>query len=158
MISLIWAMDPNNLIGKDNSLPWSYPKDLNYFRDTTRGHTVVMGENTFYSIGRPLPNRTNIVATLSADFKEDGVIVINDLISYLQEHSLKLNGDEEEIFIIGGKQIYALSLPYADKLYITHIKKVHEGNIYFPNVDYSKFNKVSSIDYPELEFAVYEAK
>ena len=85
MINLIVAIGQNNLIGKDNDLPWHYPEDLKYFRSVTSKHTVLMGEATFYSIydriGKPLPNRTNIVATLDKNFKRDDVVITNDLIS-----------------------------------------------------------------------------
>ena len=156
MISLIFAIDENNLIGKGNDLPWHYPEDLKYFKDVTFGKTVLMGENTFYSIynriGKPLPKRNNIVATLNKDLKIDGVTVIYDLISFLKEDR------DEEIFIIGGKQIYQLCLPYADKLYITHINREYEGYVYFPKINYDEYNVVKSIDSGELTFNVYERK
>ena len=151
MISLIFAMDKNNLIGKDNSLPWHYSEDLKYFRNTTRGHKVLMGDNTYLSIGKALPNRTNYVATLNKEFKVSDAIIINDLISFLKENEKK----EEEIFIIGGKQIYALSLPYANRLYITHIDSVHEGNIYFPEIDYTKYNLIINGDYKFIITDIY---
>ena len=156
MISLIFAMDKNNLIGKGNDLPWHYSEDLKYFKTVTSGKTVLMGENTFYSIfdrlKKPLPNRINIVATLNPDFKRDDVVVINDLISFLKEKH------DEEIFVIGGKQIYALSLPYADRLYITHINNEHEGDVYFPKIDYSKYSIIKSEVVGDLTFNVYERK
>ncbi len=163
MISLIVAIGKDGLIGKDNSLPWSYPEDLKYFRNTTRAHTVIMGENTFYSIvsmsGHPLKKRKNIVATLNKDFKpekqymgeEYDIEVVYDFIDFL-----KNNKNEEEMFIIGGKQIYSLSLDYVDRMYITHVNKDYEGNVYFPKIDYSKFNKIKSSFSGDLEFAVYE--
>ncbi|MBP5408017.1 MAG: dihydrofolate reductase, partial [Bacilli bacterium] len=125
MISMIFAMDKNNLIGKGNSLPWHYSLDLKYFKETTLNHTVIMGENTFYSLGKPLPNRKNVVATLNPDFKADGVTVIHDLIKFLKENI----DTEEELFVIGGAQIYKLSMLYAKRLYITHIDRAHEGDL-----------------------------
>ncbi len=158
MISLIWAMDKNNLIGKDNDLPWHYKEDLQYFKEKTLDKTVVMGENTFYSIvnrlNKPLPRRVSVVATLNKDFHYDGVTVTYDLISYLKEHE----NDSEDIFVIGGKQIYALSLPYAKRLYITHIDKEYDGNVYFPPIDYSKYNIISEKQVDELNFVIYERK
>ena len=158
MISLIWAMDKNNLIGKDNDLPWHYTEDLQYFKEKTMGKKVIMGENTFYSIEnrihKPLPGRKNVVATLNKDFHYDGVEVTYDLISYLKEHE----EDDEDIFVIGGKQIYVLSLPYAKRLYITHIDKEYDGNIYFPKIDYDKYNVISSNKVNELNFVIYERK
>ncbi len=154
MISLIFAMDKNNLIGKDNSLPWHYSEDLKYFKNTTKGHKVLMGDNTYLSIGKALPNRTNYVATLNKDFKADDAIIIGDLISFLKENEEK----EEEIFVIGGKMIYTLSLPYAKRLYITHINATHEGNIYFPQIDYSKYDLIKSEEKGVLNFCIYERK
>ena len=158
MISLIWAMDKNNLIGKDNDLPWHYSEDLKYFKEKTRGKKVIMGENTFYSIEnrihKPLPGRINVVATLNKDFHYEGVEVTFDLISYLKEHE----NDDEDIFVIGGKQIYVLSLPYAKRLYITHINKEYEGNIYFPTIDYNNYNIINKETINELDFVIYERK
>lgn len=158
MISLIVAIGVNNLIGNGNDLPWYYPNDLKYFKKQTKDHTVIMGENTFYSIvnrlGHPLPNRLNIVATLTEDFSYPGVMVVHDFISFLKEH--KGRADEDEMFVIGGKQIYALSLDYVDKMYITHVNKEYVGNVYFPKIDYSKFKKIQSIIDGDLEFAIYE--
>lgn len=156
MISLIFAMDINNLIGKDNDLPWHYSEDLKYFKAVTSGKKVVMGENTFFSIvnriGKPLPNRENYVATLTNDFNYPNVNVINDLISFLET----IKDVSEEYFIIGGKRIYELSLPYADRLYITHINKEYEGNVYFPKINYSEYKKIKSNKIDELDFCVYE--
>lgn len=158
MISLIVAIGVDNIIGKDNDLPWYYPEDLKYFKKVTKGKPVIMGENTFFSIegrlGHPLPNRRNIVATLNKDFSYEGVEVVHDFIAFLKENL----DTEEEIFVIGGKQIYALCLDYVQKMYITHVNKYHEGNVYFPTIDYSKFEKVSSEIVGDLDFAVYERR
>ena len=152
MISLIFATDPNHLIGMDNDLPWHYPKDLKYFKKTTLKKTVLMGLMTFHSItsrlGHPLPNRKHIVASLE-EFSYPDVLVIDDLISFLKEKH------EEEIFVIGGKTIYELALPYADRLYITHIKKEHIGNVY---LDFSLdgYKLLSEQVSEDLVFAIYE--
>ena len=153
MISLIFAMDKNNLIGKNNDLPWYYPEDLKYFKEVTMNKTVVMGFNTFKSIfdriGKPLPNRTNVVLSRNTNLKYDGVIFTNDLKTFL-------DGKEEEIFIIGGKQVYEATVALADRLYITHINKEYEGDVYFPKIDYEKYNKIKSVINGDLEFAGYE--
>ena len=162
MISLIVAIGKNNLIGKDNNLPWYYPEDLKYFKKVTANHPVIMGENTFYSIvsrlNHPLKNRCNIVATLNKDFKYEmegyDVEVVYDFIKWMKDHKQ----DSEEYFVIGGKQIYALSLDYVDRMYITHVNKDYEGNVFFPKIDYDKFDKIKSTTLNELEFAVYERK
>lgn len=155
MINLIVALDQNNLIGKDNDLPWHYKEDLKYFKETTMNQTVLMGKKTFYSIvsrtGKLLPNRKMIVATLDKSFSYEGVEVVNDLIDFLKNI-------KEDIFVIGGSQIYKLSLPYVDRLYITHVNKTYEGNVYFPPIDWNKYKKISQRDSGELSFCVYERK
>jgi len=156
MINLIVAIGRNNLIGKDNDLPWDYPEDLKYFKEITLGKTVLMGDATFYSIvsriNKPLPGRKNIVASLDKNFSYSNVLLVTDLLSFLNEKH------EEDIFIIGGLSIYKLSLPYVERLYITHIDADHEGNVFFPIIDYSLYNKISSRKNGVLEFAVYEKK
>ncbi len=154
MISMIFAMDPTGLIGKNNDLPWNYPEDLQYFKYITLNKTVLMGVTTFESIvsrlHKPLPNRKSIVASLN-EFSYPGVEVINDLVGFLEKPH------QEEIFVIGGKTIYEIALPYADRLYITHIKKVYEGDTYL-DLDLSDFELVKSDDNEELNFSVYERK
>ncbi len=149
---MIFAIDPTGLIGKNNDLPWNYPEDLQYFKYVTLNKTVLMGVTTFESIvtrlNKPLPNRKSIVASLN-DFSYPGVEVISDLIGFLKKPH------EEEIFVIGGKTIYELAFPYADRLYITHIKKVYEGDTYL-DLDLSDFKLIKSDDNEELTFAVYE--
>jgi len=154
MISIIVAVSKNNVIGKDNKLPWYYPEDLKYFKETTIDKKVLMGFKTFDSIikhnGKPLPNRVNFVATRKKDFTYPGIETVNDLISFL-----KANQDEE-IFVIGGYEIYKQALPYAEKLYITKINKDFEGDTYFPEVDYKQFSLISKKDRGELSFCIYQ--
>lgn len=140
MISIISAISKNNVIGLNNTLPWHLPEDLKHFKNLTTGKTVVMGRKTFESIGKPLPNRTNIV--LSRNNKEiniPGVITTNNIESLI--HS------ENEIFIIGGSEIYSLFLPYANKLYLTLIDEEYEGDTYFPDIDYEKWDMIKSEDH-----------
>lgn len=158
MISIIVAMDKNNLIGNGEKLPWYYPEDLKYFKAQTLNKTVLMGRKTFNSIiernNKPLPKRNNIVATHDKNYKCEfsNVEVINDLKEFFN------NKHNEEIFIIGGKEIYQEALEYADRLYITHIDKVYEGNVYFPIINYNNYNLVSSTKSEELDFCIYERK
>lgn len=152
MISLILAMDTNGLIGKNNDLPWYYPEDLKYFKQKTLNKTVLMGRKTFESIikriNKPLPKRKNIVVS-RRDLDYKGVIVIHDLDKFLkQEHN-------EEIFVIGGKSIYEQAFKYADRLYITHIKKAYDGDTYI-NLDLNKFKKIKADVKEEFTFAIYE--
>ncbi len=154
MINLIVAIGTNNVIGKGNLLPWHYKEDMEYFKKTTLHHTVIMGELTFQSIisyiHKPLPQRTSVIATLT-DYTYPGVEVTNDIITYLKEFP-----KDQEIFIIGGKKIYDLTLDIADRLYITHINHEYEGDVFFKEIDYSKYQKIQSIHSGELEFAIYE--
>lgn len=127
MISLIVAMSSNSVIGKDNKLPWSIPEDLRYFKDITTGHTVIMGRKTYESIGKALPNRRNIILTQNRDFLAEGCTVVHSVNEVWQ-----LFNREEEIFVIGGSEIYHLFLPFASKLYITQIHAEIEGDTFFP--------------------------
>lgn len=138
MISIIVAVGKNREIGRKNELLFEIPEDMKRFIDVTKGHTVVMGEKTFKSIGKPLPGRKNIVVTLDKNYKAKGCETRYSLDDVLKESKKA----DEEIFVIGGGQIYKLSLPYADKLYITEIdSEVPDADTYFP--DYSEFSKVT---------------
>ena len=154
MVSLIVAIANNNLIGKGNKLPWHYKEDMQYFKEMTMNNTVIMGEMTFKSIisylNKPLFGRKNIIATLT-DYEYEGVEKTNDIISYLETFP-----QDEEIFIIGGKIIYDLTLDVADRLYITHINKDYEGDVFFKPIDYSKYSKISERISGELNFSIYE--
>jgi dihydrofolate reductase len=153
MISMIWAMDENWLIGKDNLLPWHYPKDLAYFKKQTEGQTVLMGDMTYQSLKtyykvKPLPFGKVYVANNEEKEYIDATRV-SDLIDFLKNCT-------EDLIIIGGKTIYGLSLPFVDRLYITYILKTHEGNIYFPKFNLASFKLIHKTMEPELIFAVYE--
>ncbi|MBQ8292786.1 MAG: dihydrofolate reductase [Bacilli bacterium] len=154
MISIIVAIGKNGLIGKGNDLPWHYPEDLKYFKKTTLGKPVFMGYNTYLSIynrlGKALPNRSNYVLTYEDTLPGEG-IVIKDLVEFVNNH-------EEEVFCIGGKMIYGMVLPYADRLYITRVNKDYEGDVFFPEYDESLFELVSSVESGDLVFEVYERK
>ncbi|MBD8014155.1 MULTISPECIES: dihydrofolate reductase [Planococcus] len=128
MISLMVAHDPNRVIGIDNELPWHIPADLAYFKEHTIGKGIVMGRNTFESIGRPLPKRRNIVVTRSDDYQAEGVDVVHNL-----QDAVKLAREtHEEVMIIGGEQIFNSILDEADRLYITLVHQEFEGDTYFP--------------------------
>jgi len=127
MISLIVAHDKNRVIGYNNQMPWHLPGDLQYFKETTMGKPLIMGRKTFESIGRPLPGRRNIVITRNKEYHHEGIEVASSL-----EEALKLAGNEKEIMVIGGEQIFKLALPIADRLYITQIYHEFKGDTYFP--------------------------
>lgn len=129
MISIIAAVSNNGVIGVDNKLPWDLPEDLKRFKELTTGNVVIMGRKTYESIGKPLPNRINIVITRNKDFFVPDAIVTNSLESAL----LKAGGDKD-IFIIGGGEIYKQSMGFADKLYITEVDMEVEGDTKFPTI------------------------
>lgn len=151
MIGLITAMTKHGVIGKDNQLPWNIPDELKHFRTTTQGCTVIMGIRTFESIGRPLPNRYNIVLSTEKKLLE-GV----DVCTSIQEALQVAKSYEKDIFVIGGANVYAQFLDIVDRLYITYIKHDYEGNVFFPAVDWSKWEIIEQIDHPEFEVIVYE--
>lgn len=123
MVSIIVAIAQNGTIGDKNALLWHIKEDMRFFRTTTSGHAVVMGRKTFESLGsRPLPKRTNIVIT-RADRTFEGALTAHSL-----EEAIALAGDDEEIFVIGGAQIYAEALDVADRMYITHVEHDYEGD------------------------------
>ncbi len=126
MISIIVAVANDRVIGNNNQLLWHITEDMRYFRQVTSGHAVVMGRKTYDSIGRPLPNRHNVVITRQ-DISLEGCSVVHSL-----EEALEMLKGEEEIFIIGGAQIYSLALPLADRLYITRVENSYQGDTHFP--------------------------
>lgn len=129
MISLMVAHDPDYVIGKDNQLPWHIPEDLAYFKKHTIGKGMVMGRNTFESIGRPLPKRRNIVVTRNPDYAAQGVDIVHNL-----EDAIRLAKTEhEEVMVIGGEQIFREALPLADRLYITLVHQPFAGDTFFPD-------------------------
>ncbi len=127
MISLIVAHDHNHVIGYENGMPWHLPGDLQYFKQKTMGKPMIMGRKTFESIGRPLPGRRNIVVTRDANYRADGIETATSI-----EEALSLAGDVPEIMIIGGEQIFRLSMELTDRIYITKINHSFKGDTFFP--------------------------
>lgn len=139
MISAIAAIGKNREIGKNNELLWKIPEDTKYFRDTTSGHPVIMGRKTWESMhSRALPNRTNIVVTRNPDFKAEGAIAVTSVESAIAQ--AKGHPGDDEIFIIGGAEIYKLALPLTDRLYITMVNGTFDADAFFP--EYPEFIKV----------------
>lgn len=137
LISIIAAIGENRELGKGNKLLWHIPEDMKRFREITSGHPVIMGRTTFESIGRPLPDRINIVITRNANFHVSGCIVCHSLEEAVETASKK---DRQEIFIIGGGQVYKQAIKTADKLYLTIVEGEYPADTYFP--DYSHTWKV----------------
>lgn len=137
IISLIVAMDENRAIGYKNKLPWNLPSELKYFRETTKSKPVIMGRRTFDSIGRPMPERLNIVVTRDRSYRADNCIVVNS-----KEDALKAAKDSSEIMVIGGAEIYRLFFPMANRLYITKVHGAFEADTYFPEFNEDEWVKV----------------
>ena len=129
MLSLIVALSENYVIGREGQLPWHLSADLKRFKKLTMGHHIVMGRKTYDSIGRQLPGRTSVVLTRQTDWAVEGVLTATDL-----ETALELAGDDEEVFIIGGSQIYQLALPLVERLYVTRVQTSVSGDTYFPEI------------------------
>lgn len=141
MISIIVATSKNRVIGMNNKIPWHLPLDFKYFKEKTSGSSIIMGRKTFDSIGKPLPNRDNIIITRNKDLKIDGCIIVNSL-----EDAIKV-AKSEEIFIIGGSEIYNTSLSIADKIYLTLVHDTFEGDAFFPELS-AEWIKVNRKDNP----------
>lgn len=148
-LCLIVAVSRNGVIGLNNQLPWHLPEDLKYFKSVTMGKPIVMGRKTYDSIGRPLPGRTNIVITRDASWSAPGVEVAQTLEAALElgVTACKAAG-AEEIMVIGGEQIYRMTLDSAERLYLTQVDAEVEGDAFFPEIDPKIWNQVS-VQVPE---------
>lgn len=160
IVSAIVAMTRHRLIGSGNALPWHLPEDFKYFKDTTRGHAIIMGRKTLDSLGRKaLPKRRNLVVT--RDVVTQAPVADVEFFTDVQ-HAVDAarQGGETELFIIGGAQIYTQALPLTDRLYITWVNIDPEpaGDTHFPEFDLSQWEKVSSKPGDRCEYAVYERK
>ncbi|WP_284644142.1 dihydrofolate reductase [Paenibacillus silviterrae] len=140
MISYIFAMDENRGIGVDNKLPWRLPADLARFKKLTLQHTILMGRKTFDSIGRkPLPKRRNVVLTRDKSFQAEGCEVIHSIDEVVARYG---GAEEEELFVIGGTEVFALLMPHADKMYVTEIAHRFPADTWFPEVDPAEWKAV----------------
>lgn len=129
-VSAIVAAADNNAIGKDNQLLWHLPNDLRFFKRTTSGHAVIMGRKTYESVGKPLPNRRNLVVTRQKDYTLEGAEVVHSL-----EAALARCANEKEVFIVGGAEIYRQALPATNRVYLTRVHADLSGDTYFPELD-----------------------
>ncbi len=145
LVSIIVAMDRNRLIGGDGRLPWHLPADLRHFKQTTLGKPVVMGRKTYESIGKPLPDRTNIVVTRDDNYQAPGCITSSSL-----DQAIQAAGNVEELMIIGGADLYRQAFPRAERLYLTRIDAEFEGDTWFPDFDGNQW-KVTAISDHEVD-------
>ena len=160
MISFVVAIGQNNVMGKDNAIPWHIPADLKFFKKVTMGHPIVMGRKTYDSIGKPLPGRENIIMTRNQNYAQEGCTVIHTI-----EELLKLEEKNEEVCVIGGAEIFKITFPHADRLYLTKINHEFEGDTFFPDFDESEWKIISEEKGPKDEknpydytFFIYERK
>jgi len=132
MITVIAAIASNNALGKDNDLIWHLPADLKRFKKVTTGHYILMGRNTYESIGKPLPNRTTIIITRNKNYFKEGCLIANSL-----EQAIEMSKEQAQVFIIGGAQIYkeTIAKNLAQQLDITLVHKDFEADVYFPEID-----------------------
>ena len=136
-ISVICAIAQNRAIGKNNQLLWHIPEDFKHFKETTSGHPIIMGQRTYESIGRPLPNRTNIIITDDQSYQMEGCVIVHSIEEAIEKASAV---DPGEIFFIGGGMIYRQAVPIADKLYLTIVEGEFEADTFFP--EYTEFTKI----------------
>ncbi|MBI4740276.1 MAG: dihydrofolate reductase [Betaproteobacteria bacterium] len=154
MISLIAAVAQNRAIGKNNELLWRLPEDMRHFRETTRGKAVVMGRKTWESLPaafRPLPGRRNIVLTRDPAYVAEGAVIARSLAD-----AVALAGSEEEVFVIGGAELYRQALPLAGRLYLTEVAETPDGDAFFPEIsaaDWQEIARVPQRNESGLEFA-----
>lgn len=169
ILSLISAIGKNNELGKDNMLLWDLPRDMQHFRETTRGHTVIMGRKTFESIDHPLPKRRNIIITRDVTYMKDGIEVANSLDEALRLASLEQgkrfeeNQEEVEVFVIGGAEIYKQAIEKSNRLYITHIDGEFEADSFFPAIDMNTWKEIKKEHFEKdeennfsMDFIIYE--
>ena len=156
MIKLIWAMDPNRVIGKNNSLPWKIKEELKHFLNSTKNHTVLIGRKTYESLPSPLLNRKIIVLTRNKNYKinDSSIICSNNLEAIIN----KYKNSEEILFVCGGSKIYKETLYAADELIITNIKKEYDGDTYFPEFDLTKFELIKKVEYIKFNIEYYRNK
>ena len=138
-ISLIAAMAENRVIGRDNQLPWRLSADLKHFRKITTGKPIIMGRNTHESIGKPLPDRLNIIITRDQQYQADGCVVVHSI-----DAALEAAGEVEEVMIMGGAQLYEQMIERADRLYLTLVHAEIEGDVYFPDIDWEHWHEISA--------------
>lgn len=150
MISIIVAIARHGAIGKDNALLWHISDDLKRFKRITSGHPVVMGRKTYESLGRPLPNRINVVITRNTNFRAEGCTVVHSM-----AEAVSLFPATEEVFVIGGAQIYAEALDIADKFYLTKVEAQYDADTFFPKWDPAQWREISCENHDGYSFIDY---
>jgi len=142
MISIIAAIGKNGELGKNNDLIWHLPNDLKRFKQVTAGHHVIMGRKTYESLGRPLPNRTNIIITRNADYKAKGCIIVHSL-----EEAINAAKEDTNPYILGGAEIYKQAIQIADYLDLTHVDAALDADAFFPEIDKKRWTEIAREDH-----------
>lgn len=160
MVSIIAAVSKNGVIGSYGRIPWNIPEDLAYFRKVTMGGVVIMGRNTYEEIGRPLPERFNIIVSQSKNFSGDNLRTVRSLEEAISlgEQYADENEIQSRIFLCGGQRIYSQGMKYAQRLYLTEIDADYNGDAFFPESDLDRFRLKSTIigKTPGVKFCIYE--
>jgi dihydrofolate reductase len=151
ILSFDIAFGKNRGLGFGNKLPWHLPDDLKRFKETTKGHSVIMGRKTYESIGRLLPERRNIIITRDLSYKVEGAEIAHSI-----EEAIEKVKNEKEAFVIGGAEILKIALPYIGKMYLTHVDAEVEADSFFPEVDFSKWKIIYEEFHPKDERHAYE--
>ncbi len=152
MLTLVVAMDKNRGIGAGNQLLWHLPRDLKHFKEITSGHPVIMGRNTYESIGKPLPNRTNIVVSTRKNWFQEGILIVGSLKEALK-FAKKI---DENVFVIGGGKIYEQTIDAADRLEVTVVDGVFDAEVFFPEIDDKMWKKTNEICHEKDEKNEYQ--
>jgi dihydrofolate reductase len=159
-LSLIVAMAKNRVIGADNRIPWHLPSELKLFKEVTMGHHIIMGRRTWESINRLLPGRTTVIITRQPDYAVPGAIVVHSL-----EDAFAASAGDDEVFVIGGAELFRETLPIADRLHLTIVDAAPEGDTYMPEIDWTAWRETTSRSSPADErnplafrYAMYERR
>ena len=150
-LSLIVAMARNRVIGANNRIPWHVPGEQKLFKQLTMGHHIVMGRKTYESIGRILPGRTTIIVTRQANYTVPGALIAHSL-----AEALSLARGDEEVFVIGGAELFAEALPIADRIHLSLIDAEPEGDVRMPEIHAARWREVSAVDHPGFRYAVLD--
>ena len=148
---LIAATSQNNALGKDNKIIWHLPDDFKRFKELTSGHHIIMGRKTFESFPKPLPNRTHVVITRQKNYNPEGCIIVNSI-----EEAFEICPKNEDVFLIGGAEIYKLGLPFTDKIELTYINETFEADAFFPEIDFSEWKLTNEEFHPKDEKHVHD--
>jgi dihydrofolate reductase len=151
ILSIIAALARNRVIGIGNRLPWHLPEDLRHFKTLTMGHHIIMGRKTYESIGRPLPGRTTVIVSRDPDYRVESCLTAPSL-----EAAVTLCGDDEEVFFVGGANLYAQALPLAGRLYLTEIRRDYEGDAHFPAYDPAAWRETARQTHLSREGLAYD--